>query len=93
MTKFKVVCIDASNRPNEIPISLWIEKDEVYNVIQMDFMNMQNILLGVKLAELNIDGCFPYQYFALNRFRLFTESDKEAIEAVENLLKEVTEYA
>lgn len=97
MTSFKVVCIDSTNRPNEIPVNLWVEKDEVYEVIQMDYLNIQNRILGVKLAEKNIDNCFPYQYFALTRFRPYTEDDAKAIDAVEKLLREINieelEYA
>lgn len=85
---FKVVAIDDSNRPNDIPTSKWIKKDEVYTVIKMDYMNQQAGLLGFKLEEINIDDCFPYQYFSANRFRPLTEDDVRAEEAVKELLKE-----
>ena len=46
---FKVVAIDDSNRPNDIPTSKWIKKNEVYTVLKMDYMNQQNRILGFKL--------------------------------------------
>lgn len=83
---FKVIAVDAANRPNEIPTSKWIEKDEVYTVTEMAYMNIQNKLLGFKLEEINIDDCFPYQFFAARRFRPLTEDDVMAAEKVEELL-------
>ena len=92
MKGFKVVCIDASNRPNEIPTSLWVKKDDIYNVTNAEYMNMQNRLIGFELSELDISGCFPYSRFAYTRFRPYTKEDYKAIEAVKELLKEL-EYA
>jgi len=88
---FKVVAKDVSGRPNEIPISKWIKKDEVYVVIQMDYMNIQGRILGFKLEELNIDECFPYQYFSSSRFRPYSKEDAEAEEAVRKLLEQQVE--
>ncbi len=85
---FKVVCVNAQGRPNEIPTSKWVAKDETYTVIKADYLNVQNGLLGFKLKEVNIDDCFPYQYFASNRFRPLTEDDANAEKAVKELLKE-----
>lgn len=91
-SKFKVVCVDASNRPNEIPENLWVKKDEVYNVTNAEYMNLQNRLIGFELEELDISGCFPYTRFAYTRFRPFTKDDEAAIEAVKDLLEEL-DYA
>ncbi len=86
--EFKVVCIDDSCRPNDIPTSKWIERNEVYTVIQADFLNAQNGVLGFKLKEKNLDNCFPYQYFAARIFRPLTRLDLEAEKAVKQLLEE-----
>tara|TARA_R110002096_G_scaffold412192_1_gene612613 strand:- start:748 stop:1023 length:276 start_codon:yes stop_codon:yes gene_type:complete len=88
---FKVVAINVSGRPNDIPTSKWIEKDEVYTVLKMDHMSIQGGALGFKLEEINIDDCFPYQYFSAERFRPFSEEDAEAEEAVRKLLEEQCE--
>ena len=86
--EFKVVCIDASNKPNDIPNNKWVKKDETYTVVNAEFMNMQNRLLGFELAEIDLTGCFPYTRFVASRFRPFTLDDAAAISAVEDLLKE-----
>jgi len=85
---FRVVAVDVSGKPNDIPLNKWIVKDDVYTVIQMDHLNIQNRLLGFKLKEINIDDCFPYQYFSANRFRVFSEDDQKAMDAVEELLND-----
>lgn len=85
---FKVICINDSGRPNEIPISKWIKKDEEYTVIRMDYMNMQGRLLGFQLEEVSLEGCFPYLYYSSSRFRPLTEDDINAEKAVRSLLEE-----
>lgn len=92
---FKVICLDDSKRPNEIPTSKWIKRGAEYTVIEVTKMRIQGGILGFKLAEVNIDEYFPYQYFAATRFgiplqgqmwaeqelaRLLEEAKKEAIE-------------
>ena len=89
MEGFKVVCIDDTNKPNEIPNNLWIKKDDVYTVVNAEYMNVQNRLLGFELAEKDINGCFPYTRFSYTRFRPFTKDDEAAIEAVKDLLDEL----
>lgn len=88
---FKVVAVNTNGRPESIPTSKWIVKDEVYTVIQMDYLNIQGRVLGFKLEEINIDDCFPYQYYSADRFQPFTEEDAEAEEAVRKLLEESVE--
>jgi len=85
---FKVVCIDSNNRPNDIPISKWLVKDDTYTVTNAEYMNQQNKMLGFELAELDISKCFPYTRFAANRFRPFTKEDEAALVAVAELLEE-----
>lgn len=88
---FKVIAINTNAKPETIPNNKWIVKDEIYTVIQMDYLNMQNKILGFKLKELNINDCLPYQYFAANRFRPLTKQDQEAEIAVKKLLEETEE--
>jgi hypothetical protein len=66
----KVECIDASNRPNDIPISQWVVKGNEYTVTGVWKMNMQGGILGFELAEINLAGCAPYKYYASDRFRV-----------------------
>ena len=64
---FQVVCIDDTNKPNDIPLSKWIKKGITYTVIEVSKMSIQGGMLGFKLSEINIDEYFPYQYFAARK--------------------------
>jgi hypothetical protein len=83
---FKAVCINDKNRPDGIPTSKWITKGEIYTVIEVSVMRIQNDMVGFKLEEKNIDDCIPYQYFDAARFlpldfhtRLWAELELERI--------------
>lgn len=83
---FKVVCINDKNRPDGIPTSKWIEEGQIYTVIEVAIMRIQNDMIGFKIEEKNIDDCIPYQYFDSSRFlpldihnRLWTELELERI--------------
>ncbi len=65
---FKVVCIDDTHRPDGIPTSKWLKQGNPYTVIEVTKLDLQGGLIGFKLQEINIDDCYPYQYFASNRF-------------------------
>jgi hypothetical protein len=82
------VCMDDSNRPEQIPTSQWIVKDRPYTIIQFVVMNVQNRIIGVKLAEVALSGCFPYEYYALSRFGILLDFENEAQEAIKKLLEE-----
>lgn len=75
-----VICIDASSRPNDIPTSKWVVKGNEYTVVSVWKMNMQNGILGFELAEINLEGCAPYKYYAANRFRVKAEEPEIALE-------------
>ena len=64
------IAINDTERPNEVPTSRWIEKDKEYTIIQLDYMNTQSRILGVKLAEINNDDLFPWTHFRLSRFAI-----------------------
>lgn len=85
---FKVTCVNDSNRPNDIPNTKWINKGDEYTVVQVDYLNIQNRVLGFKLAEVDLTDCFPYQYFLASRFAPLSMLDEEAEEAVKSLLEE-----
>jgi len=67
---FEVICIDAANRPNDIPTSKWIIKGNDYTVIKVSKMNIQGGILGYQLAEVNLEGCAPYLFYAASRFKI-----------------------
>ena len=64
----KVICLNDQNRPNEIPSTKWVKKDEMYTVTKLMKCNVQGGLLGFQLAEIDLKGCEPYEYFAAHRF-------------------------
>jgi len=65
---FKVICINAKDRPNEIPASMWIVENREYTVTETIKCNPQGGLVGFKLAEVELKNCDPYQYYACTRF-------------------------
>lgn len=83
----KVICIDDSNRPNEVPSTRWIKKGEKYTIRSVCKMLQQNIY-GCRLEEINNDDLFPYSYFALYRFAIPEEEIEQAIEEKELVLEE-----
>ena len=90
-----VECIDAANRPNDIPTSKWVVKGNEYTVIKVAKMNMQGGLLGFQLAEIDLSDCVPYLYFAASRFKIKEplpekKEEKETSE-VEELEEELEE--
>lgn len=89
MSDLRVVCVDAKNRPSDFPAQFWIEKDEMYTVLQIQKMAMQPGVFGVVLQEIDLPADIPYDSFISTRFRPATQDDMDAIEAVEKLLEEV----
>lgn len=94
MDPFSVICIDDANRPDGIPTSKWVKKGNKYTVIEVSKMRAQGGLLGFKLEEINIDSCFPYQYFSANRFGLPIQIKGNQTEAMlDKLLEEAKREA
>lgn len=84
---FKVICLNDKGRPDGIPTSKWVKEGEPYTVIEVSKLTLQGNIIGYKLAEINIDDCLPYQYFAANRFGIpiqeeIAEEVSEEIETV-----------
>ncbi len=78
------ICINDSNRPNEIPVSKWIKKGNTYNVIFTVTVLPQKEL-GVQLAEIELtDKELPYEYFLANRFSFTEDNLKKLIELIED---------
>jgi hypothetical protein len=83
----KVVCINDSNRPLDIPIEKWVKKDEEYTVVRFVRMVAQGGKMGVELEEIDLTDCFPYEFFSADRFAIldkeFDESEQEVLEEEE----------
>lgn len=83
----KVICLDDSNRPKEIPLEKWIKKDSQYHITHIYYHPQQKIQ-GVELAEIDLDeSCLPYSSFALRRFGI----SKEDLEKFFQMLKDCTD--
>lgn len=70
MTNIEVVCIDDTNRPNEVPTNRWVKKGKKYHIVEIAKMMVQGGVYGCKLAEIDNDDLAPYQYFRLSRFAI-----------------------
>lgn len=77
---FKVVCIDASSFPNNLPLDKRVVEGEVYTVIEIAHMKLQSII-GYKIQEIN--SFFPYDFFKATRFMPLEE-----MEVMENVYSE-----
>ena len=64
----RVVCINDSNRPSGIPENQWIKKGKVYTVVRAVKMGIQANTIGFDLEEINLEGCFPYEFYDAKRF-------------------------
>ena len=71
--KVRAVCIDDQGRPNEIPISKWVKKGELYHITWIYNQHQQPGFKGVELAEFDISDCIPYNCYNLARFAIFED--------------------
>lgn len=76
MTPFKVLCIDDTKLPDQLPPSRRVVAGKVYTVVEVARMELQSII-GYRLAE--IDSFFPYEYFKASRFLPLQEKESEAL--------------
>ena len=64
---FKVVCIDASCRPQEIPISCWLIEGEEYTALRV---GVNKITHEEYLILQEVQPTPPYGGFKVSRFKL-----------------------
>ena len=88
MENFRVVCVNDKAKPNDF-VGDWIQRDEIYTVVDAKHLTRQRMTLGYKLAEVNISDHSPYQFFLSNRFRPLSEEDEMMERALEELMEEV----
>lgn len=87
--KIRVVCVDDSNKPKEIPKEKWVIKGKNYNITWVYKMVNQKGIQGVSLSEIDISNYKPYNCFRLNRFAIAKEDFDNLIE----LIKHCTELS
>ncbi|RTK92547.1 MAG: hypothetical protein EKK61_03875 [Rickettsiales bacterium] len=76
MLNIRVMCIDDSNKPKEVPDKDWIKKGDKYTVIKLvRILNKRQLNgNGVKLLEKVIDTP-NYKFYKLERFKLLDEDE------------------
>jgi len=79
-----IVCIDDSNRPEEIPLSHWVKKDMVYHVLKVSHTNFPVFVVFFELEEIDLTPFPPYKGFDTRRFRQFAGATE-----VEELINEL----
>ena len=83
-----MVCIDSSNKPAKVPVEQWIKEGEVYTVIKIVKMGLQDKKYGVLLKEVQMSvDCFPYEYYDADRFIPLDMRVYEAKEKKEEVLE------
>jgi len=71
----KAICIDSSNKPENISEYEWIEEGHVYTITEVVEMGLQDGKLGVAFEEIKLtDASAPYKYYSLERFLLVPEN-------------------
>ena len=85
----KAICIDSSNKPTKVPIEQWVKEGEVYTIIKVVKMGLQDGKYGVLLKEVQISAdCFPYEYYDAERFIPLDIRLHQAEEEKEEVLEE-----
>jgi len=75
MDKIEVTCVNARNKPNEIPFTHWVKEQQPYNIIKV--VRCMGGIAGVEIEEIDLKPYYPYKYFQLERFGL-TQAQLEA---------------
>jgi hypothetical protein len=88
MEQFRVLCVNDRFCPTEFPSGCWIQKNEVYTVVDAKYLARQHMTIGYKLAEIDLPEDSVYQYFLSNRFRPYSDEDEMLEAALEELLEE-----
>lgn len=69
MPVFKVICIDAGNKPKRISPYEWLEEGRTYTVTEVARMSLQQNRYGYRLKEVQLsEQSFPYEYYGAERF-------------------------
>lgn len=80
----EAICIDASNKPNDIPSNKWLVEGEIYHIIYTVTVLPQR-KLAFHLAEIDLDeSCHPYEYFLSTRFAIHEDDIKALAQLIED---------
>lgn len=88
-----IICINDKQKPKEIPINKWIKHLYAYKAIRICRMAKQSDILGVELAEIDLDeSCAPYELFRLDRFA-YNPADLQELQELIAMTNERDEIA
>ena len=84
----RVICVDASNQPKEIPKNKQVVFMEKYtiNKVFRSYNPKTRGVLGVSLNEIDISDCKPYEFFKYSRFKVL-DSDELLLDKIEQEIK------
>ena len=65
----KVICIDADNKPKNVPVEEWVQEGDTYTVTRIVKMGLQKDIYGFLLKEVQLSSrSFPYELYDSSRF-------------------------
>ncbi len=65
----KVICIDADNKPKNVPVEEWVQEGDTYTVTRIVRMGLQKNTYGYLLKEVQLSSkSFPYELYNSSRF-------------------------
>ena len=65
----KVICIDADNKPKNVPVEEWVQEGDAYTVTRIVRMGLQKDTYGYLLKEVQLSSrSFPYELYDATRF-------------------------
>jgi len=88
----EAICIDSANRPEEVPLSKWIQKGFKYHITHVYYHPTQGNIRGCELHEVKLGvECEPYRAYRLNRFG-FTKENFEKLKQMIIDCSELNEF-
>ena len=65
----KVICIDNSKKPKNVPVEEWVQEGDTYTVTRIVRMGLQKDTYGYLLKEIQLSSrSFPYELYDATRF-------------------------
>ena len=65
----KVICIDNSKKPKNVPVKEWVQEGDTYTVTRIVRMGLQKDIYGFLLKEVQLSSrSFPYELYDSSRF-------------------------
>ena len=82
----KVICIDNSKKPKNVPVEEWVQEGDAYTVTRIVRMGLQKDTYGYLLKEVQLSSrSFPYELYDATRFlpiELLSEIKEEKKEEI-----------